>query len=61
MIVRADSAYYGHDVVAAARCGGARFSITVRMNSAALKAISGIAESAWTPIRYPRGRHLSSP
>src|SRR5665811_379016 len=28
--VRADSAYYGHDVVAAARRGGARFSITAR-------------------------------
>ena len=53
VIVRADSAYYGHDVVAAARRGGARFSITARMNSAVLKAISSIAESAWTPIRYP--------
>jgi Transposase DDE domain group 1 len=51
--VRADSAYYGHDVVAAARRGGARFSITVRMNRPVLKAISGITESAWTPIHYP--------
>jgi hypothetical protein len=51
--VRADSAYYGHDVIAAARRGGARFSVTVRMNPAVLSAISGIAESAWTPIRYP--------
>jgi Transposase DDE domain group 1 len=39
--VRADPAYYGHDVIAAARRGGARFSI------------SGITESAWTPIHYP--------
>ena len=30
--VRADSAYYEHDVIAAARRGGARFSITARMN-----------------------------
>jgi len=30
--VRADSAYYGHDVIAAARRGRARFSITARMN-----------------------------
>jgi len=53
MTVRADSAYYAHDVVAAARRGGARFSITIRMNSAVVTAISGIDESAWTPIRYP--------
>jgi hypothetical protein len=51
--VRADSAYYIHDVVAAARRGGARFSITARMNPAVATAISGIKESAWTPIRYP--------
>ena len=51
--VRADSAYYGHDVIAAARRGGARFSVTARMNPAVARAISGIEESAWTPIRYP--------
>jgi Transposase DDE domain group 1 len=53
VILRADSAYYGHKVVAAARRGGARFSITVRMDCAVTKAISGIPESAWTPIKYP--------
>jgi Transposase DDE domain group 1 len=51
--VRADSAYYTRDVIAAARRGGARFSITARMNPAVLNAISSIAESGWTPIRYP--------
>ena len=51
--MRADSAYYGHDVVAAARRGGARFSITARMNPTVVKAISGVTESAWTPIHYP--------
>jgi hypothetical protein len=51
--VRADSAYYGHDVIAAARRGGARFSITARMNRTVLTAISGIKESAWVPIHYP--------
>ena len=51
--VRADSAYYGHDVVAAARRGGARFSVTVRMNRTVVTAISEIVESAWTPIHYP--------
>ena len=51
--VRADSAYYGHDVIAAARRGGARFSITARMKPTVVKAISGIKESAWVPIHYP--------
>jgi Transposase DDE domain group 1 len=51
--VRADSAYYGHDVIAAARRGGARFSVTARMNHTVVKAISSIPESAWTPIHYP--------
>ncbi|HZW43468.1 MAG TPA: IS1380 family transposase [Dermatophilaceae bacterium] len=51
--VRADSAYYGHDVIAAARRGGARFSVTARMNPAVTTAISSIPESAWTPIHYP--------
>ncbi|NMM25028.1 MAG: IS1380 family transposase [Phycicoccus sp.] len=51
--VRADSAYYGHDVIAAARRGGARFSVTARMNHTVVKAISQIEESAWVPIHYP--------
>jgi len=51
--VRADSAYYGHDVIAAARRSEARFSITARMNRTVVRAISGIAESAWVPIHYP--------
>ena len=51
--VRADSAYYTHDVIAAARRGGARFSVTARMNPAVTTAISAIPESAWTPIHYP--------
>ena len=51
--VRADSAYYGHDVIAAAQRAEARFSITARMNPTVVKAISGIKESAWVPIHYP--------
>lgn len=54
VIVRADSAYYIHDIVAAARRAGARFSITARMTATVQKAITGIDESAWTPIRYPQ-------
>ncbi len=53
VIVRADSAYYGREVVAAARRGGAKFAVTARLTAPVLRAISGIAESAWTPIRYP--------
>ena len=52
VIVRADSAYFRHDVVAAATAGGARFSVTARMNKAVVRAIAGIDEAAWTTIRY---------
>lgn len=51
--VRADSAYYGHDVVAAARRGGAHFSITARMDPAIRAAITTIADDAWVAIKYP--------
>ena len=53
VVVRADSAYFRHDVVAAAHAGGAKFSVTARLNKAATRAIAGIDEQAWTPIRYP--------
>jgi Transposase DDE domain group 1 len=52
-VLRADSAYYNHDVVAAARRSGARFSITARMNPAVVKSVTRIPDDAWTPIRYP--------
>jgi DDE family transposase len=54
VIVRADSAYYGRDVIAAARRHKARFSITARQDPAVQRAIGSIPESAWTTIRYPR-------
>jgi hypothetical protein len=53
LIVRADSAYYSHSIIAAARRAGARFSITARQTPAVVTAIAGIAEQAWTPIHYP--------
>jgi len=53
-VVRADSAYYAHDVIAAARRAGARFSVTARANPAVTQAIAGIDEQSWTPIRYPQ-------
>ena len=52
--VRADSAYYQHKVVAAARAAGARFSITARTNPQITKAIAGIDDQAWTAIKYPQ-------
>jgi hypothetical protein len=54
IIVRADSAFYNAAVVSAARRGGARFSVTVPMNSSIRAAIAGIPENAWTAIKYPR-------
>ena len=53
IITRLDSAFYNAGVVAAARRGGARFSITARMDRAVQAAIASIEEDAWTPIRYP--------
>jgi hypothetical protein len=54
VILRADSAYYGHDVIAAARRHKARFSITARKDRAVTRAVASIPEDAWTAIRYPR-------
>jgi hypothetical protein len=54
VVLRADSAYYGRDVVAAARRQHARFSITARKDRAVTAAIAAIPDTAWTPIRYPK-------
>jgi hypothetical protein len=53
VVPRADSAFYGHDVVAAARRAGAHFSITARSSPAVSTAIASIRADAWTPIHYP--------
>jgi len=53
VVLRADSAFYSHDVIAAARRAKLRYSITARMNPAGSKAIASIEETAWTPISYP--------
>ena len=52
LTVRCDSAYYGHAMVAAARRGGARFSVTARMDPAVTRAITEIPANGWTPIKY---------
>jgi hypothetical protein len=54
VVLRADSAYYGADVIAAARRHDACFSITARKDKAITAAIAGIGEDGWTAIHYPR-------
>ena len=54
LVLRADSAYYNHDAIAAARRHGARFSVTARKDRAVRAAIGDIADDAWTPIHYPQ-------
>jgi hypothetical protein len=51
-VLRADSAFYNHDVIAAAGRHGARFSITARQDPAVRTAIASIDPQAWTPIKY---------
>ena len=52
LVLRADSAFYGHDIIAAALRQDARFSITARQDKAVRKAISRIGDHAWTTINY---------
>jgi hypothetical protein len=53
VLARMDSAFYNHDVIAAVRRAGARFSVTARMGATVRAAIAGIDEQAWTAIHYP--------
>ena len=52
VLLRADSAYYGHAVVGAAVKAGAEVSVTVRMDKKVKAAIATISEDAWTTISY---------
>ena len=52
-VLRADSAFYGCEVIAACRRHQSRFSVTVRQDPAIRRAIAAIDGDAWTPIRYP--------
>ncbi|PYI63798.1 IS1380 family transposase, partial [Arthrobacter livingstonensis] len=52
VVCRFDSAYYGHPAVSAALAGGADVTVTVPMNKAVKRAITGIDADAWTPIKY---------
>ncbi len=51
-LVRADSAFYGSEVVNAALRGGADVSVTTRLDKRVKAAIATIANDAWTPIEY---------
>jgi len=53
LVVRADSAFYNHDVLATAIRHGARFSVTARQDPSVRRATEMIDETAWTPIHYP--------
>jgi len=52
VLVRADSAFYGHSTVSAALKAGADVSVTARMDPAVKRAIASIDHQAWTPIQY---------
>ncbi|MEV1291954.1 IS1380 family transposase [Pseudonocardia sp. NPDC049635] len=52
LIVRADSAFYGYDIINTCRRAGACFSVTGRLTPTMTRAIARIDEQAWTPIRY---------
>ena len=54
VLVRADSAFYGHATIGTAIRAGADVSVTVRMNTAVKAAIAAIPEHAWTTIEYPQ-------
>jgi hypothetical protein len=52
VLLRADSAFYGHGTIGAAVRAGAQVSVTVRMDPKVKAAITSIADDAWTPIEY---------
>ena len=52
LVLRADSAFYSSEVIAAVGRGKACFSITARLLAPVRKAIEAIAEDAWTQIKY---------
>jgi len=52
VLLRADSAFYGHPTVSAAIRCGAQVSITVRLDPKVKTAIATIGEDQWTSIEY---------
>jgi hypothetical protein len=52
VLLRADSAYYGHATVTAALRAGVEVSITARQDPAVKRAIHSIPDDGWTKIKY---------
>jgi hypothetical protein len=52
IVLRADSGFYLHDVIAACRARDVRFSVTARMLGRLRSVIEAIPEDAWSPIDY---------
>ncbi len=52
LVLRADSAFYSSEVIAAVLRRKACFSITSRLNPPVRRAIEAIATDAWTAIKY---------
>jgi len=52
VLLRADSAFYGHGGVGAAVRAGAQVSVTVRLDPKVKAAIAAIGDDAWAPIQY---------
>jgi hypothetical protein len=52
VLLRADSAYYGHATVTAALRAGADVSVTARQDPAVKRAIGAIPDDGWTKIKY---------
>lgn len=52
ILLRADSAFYGHSTTGAALKGGADVSVTVRLDPKVRAAIAQIEADAWVPIEY---------
>ena len=53
IVLRADSAFYSRKVIAAARRGGVRFSVTIRIDQKVRRTIETIPADAWVEIEYP--------
>lgn len=53
ILVRTDSAYYGHPSVSAALKTGADVSVTARMTAPVKRAIATIPDNRWQTIQYP--------
>jgi len=52
VLLRADSAFYGHAAIGTAVRAGAQVSVTVRMDPKVKAAIAAIGDDAWIPIEY---------